>query len=79
MVINCTAEMECKSQTIDVAAVETYFNVRDWRSEELQGGCPVLPGHRHEAGADRVTVAMSLLEGTQHPATLTSPRSERDM
>ena len=38
MVINCTAEMECKSQTIDVAAVEKYFNVRDWRSEELQGG-----------------------------------------
>jgi hypothetical protein len=44
MVINCTAGMERKSQTIEfvVAAAERYLGVRDLPSEELQG---VLSGN----------------------------------
>jgi hypothetical protein len=39
MVINCTAEMERKSQKIDVvvAAAEKFLGVGDLTSEELQG------------------------------------------
>jgi hypothetical protein len=37
MVINCTAEMERRSQKIDVVAAEKYLGVRDLTSEELQG------------------------------------------
>ena len=39
MVVNCTAEMECKSQRIDVvvAAAEKYLGVQDFTAEELQG------------------------------------------
>lgn len=39
MVINCTAEMECKSQRIDVvvAAPEKYLGIRELTSEEFQG------------------------------------------
>jgi hypothetical protein len=39
IVINCTAEMERKSQKIDVvmAAAEKYLSIRDLTSEEIQG------------------------------------------
>jgi hypothetical protein len=65
MGINYIAEMEHKSQKIDivVAAAEKYLGVQDLTaSEELQSGLSsgscsvVLPGHWHGAAADRVKV-----------------------
>ena len=61
MVINCTAEMERKSQKIDVmvAAAEKYLGVRGFTAEELQGvlnESPVVPGRRPGVGSVRVKV-----------------------
>ena len=39
MVINCTAQMERKSQKIElVAAADMFLGIRDFSAEELQGG-----------------------------------------
>ena len=37
MVINCTAQMERRSQKIDLVAAETFLGVRDFSAEDLQG------------------------------------------
>ena len=60
MVINCTAEMEHKSQKmyVVVAAAEKYLGIQDFTSEKLQSMLSSgVPSRRHGAGADSANVA----------------------